>query len=169
MVLMLLLQLLSSLKHRSAHCSVSSSNNSSGNFTSRDKYTHLKSSINKKKEKKKQNNGAVQLTNLWHQRPLSGKTVLQVESALVTGHAVEKYLQYSTQDTLLGLGQRHSLRRGATRKHVRYDSVHFLWLTLCLHSHTWTMISKVSRIIRLASVARLPSISASCSSSALVL
>lgn len=46
---------------------------------------------------------------------------------------------------------------------------------VCIHVEsavdlrTCTMISRVSRIIMLASVARLPSISASCSSSALVL
>lgn len=63
---------------------------------------------------------------------------------------------------------------------LKNDFSIFEYTTACLHSawvhverpvhlHTCTMISKVSRIIMLASVARLPSISASCSSSALVL
>lgn len=52
-----------------------------------------------------------------------------------------------------------------------HASLHCAWVNAGtpVHMHTCTMISKVSRIIMLASVARLPSISASCSSSALVL
>lgn len=54
-----------------------------------------------------------------------------------------------------------------------YACLHFVCVNVesavAVNLHTCTMISRVSRIIMLASVARLPSISASCSSSALVL
>lgn len=44
-----------------------------------------------------------QKSNLRHQRPLCGKTMLEVEGALVTGHAVEQHLQHPSEDTLLRL------------------------------------------------------------------
>lgn len=37
--------------------------------------------------------------------------MLQVEGALVAGHAVEQNFQHSTQNALLGLSDRHRLRR----------------------------------------------------------
>lgn len=120
--------------------------------------------------------------------------MLEVEGALVAGHAVEQYLQHPTQDTLLWLCHWYCLKKWEPKKKIVIEAslgfrcvyslmklfqifeynhacLHCTWVNAGtpVHMHTCTMISKVSRIIILASVARLPSISASCSSSALVL
>lgn len=104
--------------------------------------------------------------------------MLKVEGALVAGHAVEQHLQHSTQDTLLGFrywcrlegkGLISSCNRPLNTAWLGiYACFHLVWIRL-LRLHTCTIISRVSSIIKLASVARLPSIRASCSSSALVL
>lgn len=104
--------------------------------------------------------------------------MLQVEGALIAGHAVEQHLQHPTEDTLLGLRHWHRLQRVGHRQllHGHVWIYTTCWTEQCssINScanpfHTCTMISSVSRIIKLASVARLPSIRASCSNSALVL
>lgn len=108
-------------------------------------------------------------THLWYQCPLCGKAVLEVEGALVAGHAVEQHLQNAAKDALLGLGNWDRLQKDIFIG-IDYKVQQCIFL-FCINpsSLTCTIISKVSKIIRLASVARFPSISASCSSSALVL
>lgn len=103
--------------------------------------------------------------------------MLEVKGALVAGHAVEQHLQHPPQDTLLRLCHWYRLKGKGHIIRARQG----LWIYICAYSHAWiykespfplltcTTISKVSRIVKLASVARLPSMSASCSSSALVL
>lgn len=108
--------------------------------------------------------------HLRDQCPLGGKAVLEVEGALVAGHAVEQYLQDATEDALLRLCHRDRLhKRSNSVSDGRLKGRCICRCCIYSSSRTCTIISKVSRIIRLASVARLPSISASCSSSALVL
>lgn len=54
-------------------------------------------------------NRAFDSSHLGDQRPLCGKAVLEVEGALVAGHAVEQHLQHPAQDALLGLRHRYRL------------------------------------------------------------
>lgn len=50
-------------------------------------------------------------SHLGYQCPLGGKAVLEVEGALVAGHAVEQDLQDATEDALLRLCHRHRLQK----------------------------------------------------------
>lgn len=158
---MLLLQLLSSLRQRSAHCSVSSSNSSSGNCRSR-----------------QTNSKRVQswLVFVRPDSPLTPEPSVWRSSAAGRGRSgcrpccgagpSEHHPGYSPWT--LSLTPSAHRRFMVTDHNYKKQQCIFLF---GIHSSslTCTIISKVSRIIRLASVARFPSISASCSSSALVL
>lgn len=158
---MLLLQLLSSLRQRSAHCSVSSSNSSSGNCRSRET-----------------NSKRVQ-SWLVFVRP---RSPLTPEPSVWRSSAAGRGRSGCRPCCGAGPSEHHpgrspwtlSLTPSAHRRFMvtdhNYKQQHCMFLFgINSSSLTCTIISKVSRIIRLASVARFPSMSASCSNSALVL
>lgn len=165
MTLMLLLQLLNSLRHRSAHCSVSSSNSSSGNCKSRE----INSSTSRLKKcpvfDVRPDSPSTPVPSVW-QSSAGGRGRSGCRPCC--GAEPSERHQGCSPLTL-------SLIPSAERFFFfvidhKYKVQYCIFL-FCINSSslTCTIISKVSRIIRLASVARFPSISASCSSSALVL
>ncbi len=117
-------------------------------------------------------------TNLVDQSSLCAEAVLQEEGALVSCHTVEEDSQHTTQNTLLQLWHNHRLMQKHTQTLMNYVKMtHVVTHGICSKciqmSHkvcyTLTMISSVSRAMRAASVAKFPSTTDSCSTSALVL
>lgn len=63
-----------------------------------------------KKKAKSQGKSPGGGTHLGDQGPLRGEAVLQVDCALVAGHALQQHLQHAAQEALLGLRHRHRLQ-----------------------------------------------------------